>query len=891
VPGLGTSFGRGGATMAQQDLANADAILIMGSSMAENHPVGFRWVVTARERGATVIHVDPRFTRTSSMADVWVPLRAGSDIVFLGGLVNYVLTTGLEFRDYIVHYTNAPTIISKKFKDTEELGGFFSGWDPEKKQYVPDSWAYEGSRPGKGHDTQHPDRAGHSKERGDESMEMPHDPPKDPTLAHPRCVFQLLKRHFARYTPELVEEVCGVPRDTFLRVAAAYCRASGPDKTGAICYAVGWTQHSTGVQTIRTAAILQLLLGNVGRPGGGIMALRGHASIQGSTDIPTLYDILPGYLSMPMAGAGGDDSLADYIKRHRLPRGWWGHYDRYIVSLLKAYYGDAATKANDFGFGWLPRISGDHSHFGYWLDMADQGASERATASEPRERSGDPGAPASERVGGSGGAKPPGSKLEGLFVMGQNPAVGAPNARLERRALANLKWLVVRDMVETETATFWLDSPEVARGELDPTNIATEVFLFPAAAHTEKDGTFTNTQRMLQWRDKAVDPPGDARSETWFAYHLGRRLKERARTDRRPRNAGLNALTWDYGLDGDEPVAADVLKEINGRFVADGSQLPGFHALASDGSTSCGCWIYSGVFPSPDRNRAREREASGPYGHGWGFTWPADRHILYNRASARPDGRPWSERKKLIWWDAAAKEWTGDDVPDFGKNKPPDYVPPPDATGDEGIRGDAPFILHSDGVGWIWVPSGLKDGPLPTHYEPFESLVENRVYPQQVNPVADAKERPDNAYADSPGDPRYPYVLTTYRLTEHHTAGGMSRTLSHLAELQPELFCEISPQLAAEVGARNGGSVRITTPRGSIVARALVTPRMRPLIVQGRTVHHVGLPYHWGPRGIAKGDVVNDLLAISEEPNVKIFESKALVCRVEPECGAEPRKR
>ena len=828
MPGLGTSFGRGGATTAQQDLANSDAILIMGSSMAENHPVGFRWVVAARERGATVIHVDPRFNRTSSAADIWVPLRAGSDIVFLGALVNYVITNGLEFRDYVVHYTNAPTIIGESFRDTEDLQGFFSGWDPEKRQYVPDSWAYEGP-----------------------------PPKKDPTLQHPRCVFQILKRHFARYTPEMVEQVCGVPRDAFLRVADAYGRASGPEKTGAICYAVGWTQHSTGVQTIRAAAILQLLLGNIGRPGGGILALRGHASIQGSTDIPTLYDVLPGYLAMPVFGNGGTDSLADYIKRHKLPRGVWSDYDRYIVSLLKAYYGDAATKTNDFGFGWLPRISGDHSHFGYWLDMADASG-----------------------------------KIEGLLVMGQNPAVGAPNARLERRAMANLKWLVVRDMVETETATFWLDSPEIARGELEPAKIGTEVFFFPAASHAEKNGTFTNTQRLLQWHEKAVEPPGDARSEVWFTYHLGRRLKERAKRDPRPRNAGLNALTWDYRMLGDDPDAAEVLQEINGRRVADGTQLPGFHALDSDGSTSCGCWIYSGVYPAEDRNRAHEREASGVYGHGWGFTWPGDRRILYNRASARPDGQPWSERKKLVWWDSAKKEWIGNDVPDFGSRKPPDYVPSPEATGDEGIRGDAPFIMHGDGVGWIWVPSGLKDGPLPTHYEPLESLVDNRVYPQQVNPAADPKARPDNAYADSPGDRAYPYVLTTYRLTEHHTAGGMSRTLSHLAELQPELFCEISPELAGEVGTHNGDFVRITTPRGSIVARALVTARMRPLMVQGRTVHHVGLPYHWGPRGIVKGDVVNDLLAISEEPNVKIFESKALVCRIEPEgWSAESEER
>jgi formate dehydrogenase major subunit len=843
VPGLGTSFGRGGATTAQQDLRNADAILIMGSSMAENHPVGFRFVVEAREAGATVIHVDPRFSRTSAMADLWVPIRAGSDIVFLGAMVKHVLERGLEFRDYVVPYTNAATILREDFRDTEDLAGLFSGWSDEEGRYSPESWAYTGKR--------------------------------DPTLQHPRCVFQVLTRHFARYTPEMVERACGVPRDAFLRVADAFCAASGPEKTGTICYAVGWTQHSTGVQIIRTAAILQLLLGNVGRPGGGILALRGHASIQGSTDIPTLYDILPGYLPMPAAGADAR-SLDAYIRTHRSTTGWWGHFDKYIVSLLKAWYGAAATKKNQFGFNWLPRLTGDHSHFGYWLDMAD-------------------------------------GRLEGLFVMGQNPAVGAPNSRLERRALANLAWLVVRDLVETETATFWLDSPEIASGDMRPEEIGTEVFFFPAAAHAEKDGCFTNTQRLLQWHEKAVEAPGDARSEAWFVYHLGRRLKAMAAHDPRPRDAGLNALTWDYRTQGphDEPDIEQVLQEINGYHVSRRrpeardqrpearGQRPGdvasafrrkisnpllasFTELKSDGSTSCGCWIYSGVFPAADRNRARERAPNGPYGHGWGFAWPADRRILYNRASARPDGRPWSERKKLVWWDADAKQWTGLDTPDFIKDKAPDYVPPRGAKADAGLRGDAPFIMHPDGVGWIWVPGGLKDGPLPAHYEPLESPVANALYPQQANPAADAKVRDDNPYADSPGDPRYPYVLTTYRLTEHHTAGGMTRTLAHLAELQPALFCELSPELASSVGARHGGWVTVTTPRGEIEARALVTSRIRPLVIDGRPLHQVALPYHFGGRGLVTGDVVNDLVAISQEPNVRIMEAKALVCDVRP---------
>jgi formate dehydrogenase major subunit len=806
-----------------------------------------------------VIHVDPRFSRTSAMADLWVPLRAGTDIVFLGAMINHVLQNGLEFRDYVVPYTNAATIIREDFEDTEELGGLFSGWNEQEGRYSPETWAYAGTTlkedaPG------HAEAAGgHGKDRGGEAA-VEDRPERDPTLQHPRCVFQLLRRHYARYTPELVEQTCGVPRDAFLRIARAFCAASGPDKTAAICYAVGWTQHSIGVQIIRTAAILQLLLGNIGRPGGGILALRGHASIQGSTDIPTLYDILPGYLPMPVFEADAR-SLAGYVRRHTSSTGWWGNFDRYIVSLLKAWYGDAATAENDFGFGWLPRLTGDHSHFGYWLQMAD-------------------------------------GELEGLFVMGQNPAVGAPNARLERRALANLEWLVVRDFVETETATFWLDSPEVAAGELRPALVATEVFFFPAAAHAEKDGCFTNTQRLLQWHEKAVEAPGDARSEAWFAYHLGLRLKAMARRDPLPRNAGLNALTWNYRTEGphDEPDIEQVLQEINGcRQEDDGRQRPAaegqepaagsslvasFTELRNDGSTACGCWIYSGVYPAPGRNRARERDPRGPYGHGWGYAWPSDRRILYNRASARPDGQPWSERKKLVWWDAASQQWTGLDTPDFVRDKAPGYVPPPGSAAEAGLRGDAPFIMHPDGLGWIWVASGLKDGPLPAHYEPLESPVENPLYPRQTNPAANPLMRADNAYADSPADPRYPCVLTTYRLTEHHTAGGMSRTLSRLAELQPALFCELSPELAEEIGARHGEWVTVETPRATIEARALVTARIRPLVVHGRTLHQVALPYHFGGRGLVTGDVVNDLIAMSEEPNVRIMEAKALVCAV-----------
>ncbi len=847
MPGLGTSFGRGGATTAQQSLAQSDAILIMGSSMAEQHPVGFQWVVQARERGCKVIHVDPRFTRTSASADIWAPLRAGSDILFLGGLIRYVIENDKWFKEYVLHYTNASTIVREDYRDSEDGAGLFSGWNEEKKEYEPVTWLYEDSPPKEspqpGH---HPAGGGHAKDRGGEAGNV-HRYRSDPTLQHPRCVFQVLRRHFSRYTPEMVERFCGVPQDVFLKIAETLVNASGPDKTAAICYAVGWTQHSTGVQTIRAASILQLLLGNIGRPGGGILALRGHASIQGSTDIPTLYDILPGYMPMPFFE---DDSteLEKYIKKHSTAAGLWSSFDAFFISLMRMWYGEAATRENEWGFHWLPRVTGDHSEFGYWIEMAD-------------------------------------GNVEGLFVMGQNPAVGASNGRFQRKAMSKLKWLVVRDLVETETAAYWKDSPEVERGELKPETIGTEIFLMPAAGQAEKSGTFTNTQRLLQWHNKAVDPPGDARSETWFVYHLGRLLKEKAAKERTTRNEAMNALTWDYPTEGEvaEPKPEAILAEINGWKWEDKSLLSSFEELKADGSTAAGCWIYTGVMPEPGRNRANERDPKDLLGHGWGFAWPKDVRIIYNRASARPDGAPWSDEKKLVWWDAGKKQWTGDDVSDFKKTLPPDHKGDDSKGGLEALDGDKPFVLHPDGCAWLYVSSGLKDGPLPVHFEPLESTVRNPIHPErQINPPVKKKERPDNSYAKSPDDPRFPYILSTYRLTEHHTAGGMSRALSHLAELQPELFAEISPELAGEIGVRAGEWVTLVTPRAAVSAKALVTARIRPLMIDGKTMHQVGLPYHWGWKGLVTGDVANDLLVISEEPNVRIMETKGLVCNLVP---------
>jgi formate dehydrogenase major subunit len=909
------------------DMKNADSIMIMGSNMAECHPVAFRWVMQAKTRTpnpCTLIHVDPRFTRTSAMANIYSPLRAGSDIVFLGGLINYVLErhepifrkpakelSARErfFRDYLVHYTNAATLINEDFKDTEELSGLFSGFDALNRKYDPKSWRYDtepadkpeedpGGTPGEGRPHSFAAQVG--------KLVGPR-PKQDLTLQNPRCVFQILRRHYERYTTEMVEEVCGTPRETFQSVAEALLSNAGPDRTGAICYAVGWTQHTVGVQMIRAAAVLQLLLGNIGRPGGGILALRGHATIQGSTDIATLYNLLPGYLNTPSA-LRDHATLSDYIKTETSPTSYWSNFPKFIVSQLKAWYGDDAKPDNDFAYDYLPKNIGDHSHMPMFVEMYR-------------------------------------GNIKGFFAMGQNPAVGGQNAGFQRQALAQLDWMVVRDLYETETATFWRDSPEVKSGKLKTADIKTEVFFLPAAAVAEMEGSFTNTQRLVQWHEKAADPPEDARSDIWFTVHLGRLLKERYEKSTEPRDRPIQALVWNYvdkeanrewRID-DEPSAELIIKEINGYAWEPGKPLQGkavssFADLKDDGSTACGAWIYTGIFTEPtedDRkrnprakghNHAANRRGDDWVALGWGFAWPANRRLMYNRASADPRGNPWPKEGRLarefsrisipvnptpqraegkqppdpktppggaamqrfrgyVYWDAGQKKWLGLDVPDFPITKPPNTEAKPKGVGLDYHDGVSPFIMKADGKGWLFAPNGLVDGPMPTHYEPYESPVVNLVYEQQKNPATIVWDMPGNPYAKV-ADPDYPHVLSTYRLTEHHLSGTMSRWLPWLAELQPELFCEISPEHAGEIGVRNTDWVRISTPRGSIRAKALVTGRIRPYHLRDKVVHHVGLPWHWGYKGVVSGDVVNNLSALVGDPNVTIHEAKVFVCNV-----------
>jgi formate dehydrogenase major subunit len=829
----------------------------MGSNMAENHPVGFQWPMEARRRGAKLIHVDPRFTRTSAMCSLYVSIRAGTDIAFLGGIINYILEHERWFDEYVKNYTNASTIIHEDFKDVEDLDGLFSGFDPEKASYDNTTWQYAGMETkGAAGQREHGATQGEQSGHGGHAAGLHHgEPPEeDDTLQHPRCVFQILKRHYARYTPEAVAEICGCTPEQLIEVAESLCDNSGRERTSSIVYSVGWTQHTVGVQYIRGAAIIQLLLGNVGRPGGGVMALRGHASIQGSTDIPTLYNILPGYIPMPHAHAHEDLDL--YVELNTAPTGFWGNMKSYIVSLLKAYFGQAATSENDFCFDYLPRITGDHSAYRAAMDMLDR-------------------------------------KMRGYFILGENPAVGSANAKLHRLALAKLDWLVVRDFQLIESATFWNEGPEIETGELKTHEIGTEIFFLPAASHTEKDGSFTNTQRLLQWHHKAVEPQGDCRSELWFMYHLGRKIREKLAASTEPKDRPVIDLDWVYPTQGhlEEPSADAVLREING-VGPDGKALSAYMELKDDGSTSCGCWIYCGCYAEEVNQTARRKpgQEQSWVAPEWAWAWPLNRRILYNRASADPRGKPWSERKRYVWWDGRKKEWRGEDVPDFEPRKAPDYEPSDEAKAEEAIRGDHPFIMQGDGQGWLFAPSGLVDGPLPTHYEPHESPFPNLLYGQQSNPVRQQMPRKENPYNPSGGTrgaDAYPYVVTSYRLTEHHTAGGMTRTLPYLAELQPELFCEVSPELARERGLEHGGWATIVTARTAIEARVMVTERMKPLSVQGRTAHQVGVPYHWGFKGLTTGDSGNDLFSVALDPNVHIQEVKAASCDIRP--GRRPR--
>ncbi|EAX48181.1 formate dehydrogenase, alpha subunit [Thermosinus carboxydivorans Nor1] len=799
---LAPSFGRGAMTNSLVDVANSDVIMICGGNPAENHPGVARFINRARERGAKVISVDPRYTRTSVLSDIYAPIRPGTDIVFFNGLVNYVLVNKKYFEPYVKGYTNASYLLKPEFGFKD---GYFTGWDPVKKMYNYDTWQYQTGPDGK--------------------------PLTDPTLEHPDSVFQHMRRFYARYTPEMVEKVTGMKKELFLKIAETYAATGAPDKSGCLLYAMGLTQHTVGVQNIRAFAVLQLLLGNMGLPGGGINAMRGEANVQGSTDMGLLYHSLPGYLAAPNAGLHPD--LKTYLEKTTIKDSYWANTPKFIVSLLKAWWGDKAQKDNDFCYDWLPKWSRPHSFMDMVTDMYE-------------------------------------GRLKGLMIWGMNPLVSGPAYEKTARGLEKLEWLLVVDLFESETARFW------KRPGVDPKTVKTEVFLLPAASMVEKDGSATNTSRWLQMRYKAVEPIGDCKEDSVILHLLVQELKKLYAAD--PKAVfpdPIVNLTWNYG--GEHHSADEVFKEINGYEVATRVQLAGFGALKDDGSTTSGCWIYSGMFPPAGnlaKRRKREKEGIG-LNSEWGWAWPLNRRILYNRASCDYAGNPWSDKKYIIRWDAAAKKWTGLDVPDFIATTAPD------APG-----GTQPFIMIAGGLGRLFVPGGIvRDGPFPEHYEPLESPVKNIMGPVQCNPLAVTYKTDLDKYA-ALGNSDFPYICTTYRVAEHYQTGNITRKIPTTVEAVPEMFVEIDPELAKAKGITSGDWVEVASIRGKVRAKAFVTPRIQPFVVDGKKVHVVGLPWHWGFTGAdpmsetKEAFVANIITPQAGDPNTRIPEYKAFMVNI-----------
>jgi len=778
------------------DMRNTDCALIIGSNAAENHPMSFKWLMKAKEtRGAKIIHVDPRFCRTSARSDIYAPLRSGTDIAFIGGMINYIIQNNLYFRDYVVNYTNAPFIIEDGFDFND---GLFSGYDPEKRKYDQSTWKYKTDADG--------------------------NPLKDMTLEHPRCVFQLLKKHYERYDVDTVCKITGTPKELFLKVTETFAATGVPDKSGTILYAMGTTQHSVGSENVRAYAILQLLLGNIGVPGGGVNAMRGESNVQGACDMGLLMHVLTGYMNAPTNDPVYAD-LAGYLKKETPKAGFKVNTPKWLVSMLKAWYGDAATKENDFCYDYLPKRRADrnYSHIGLFEAMYD-------------------------------------GDIKGLLVFGSNPFVSGPDANKETKALENLDWMVAADLFETETAAFWKKEAGA-----DPKKIKTEVFFLPAAASYEKAGTITNSGRWIQFRWKAVDPVGEAMSDLEIFNILGKKMKEIYKDSTDPKDKPIQDLVWDYPEHDEAKLLDEVQREINGYDLTTGKLMAKFADLRDDGTTSCGVWIYCGMY-TEEGNKTQWRDNSDPSGMGvypkWSFAWPANRRIVYNRCSADPAGKPWSEDKKVIWWEDGS--WTGIDVPDFiVANAPTD----PD--------GDKAFIMKDDGKGGLFAV--MADGPFPEHYEPWESPVKNLLSSVQFNPVAKIWDTPMNPQG-SPDE--YPIIGTTYRVVEHWQAGIMTRNCPWLAELMPEAFVEISKELAKEKGINNGDMVTIVSARGKVKAVACVTPRFKPFEMNGKIYHEIGVIWHYGFQGIAKGDPANRLTPHIGCANSHTPEYKAFLCDI-----------
>jgi formate dehydrogenase major subunit len=840
------------------DIKNTDVMLIMGGNPAENHPCGFKWPIEAKlQRNAKMIVVDPRFTRTAASADLFLQIRAGADIAFLGGIINYATENGRVAHDYLVHYTNATFIVKEGFKLPED--GLYSGFDPASQLYDKSTWNYEAG----GNVTGEPAKAGpHLKSEvgagfsrlDSSSPGLPSNVAYDLSLQHPRCVFQLLKRQFSRYTPEMVERITGIPKDQFLRAAELFTsvRTNGDmKKVATIIYAVGWTQHTFGTQIIRTAAILQLLLGNVGRSGGGVNALRGHSNIQGATDMAGVFDILPGYLKMPNPD---DVDFAAYLKRTTptasKPSEWdsynyWSNTPKFAVSFLKALYGDAATKQNDWGFHYLPKIDRNHGWAQIWDDMY-------------------------------AGA------VKGIFAIGMNGVQIGPNSKKNIEALKKADWLVVGEIYPDETSEFWR-APGTSPDEMK--KIQTTVYRLPCAGFAEKDGNFVNSARWLQWKNVAVPPPGEARLDQDILAQIFLNVRERYRREGGAFPDPILNARWPYTQPA-HPSLAEVAREINGQALADltdatgqtlraGQQLPGFAWLKDDGTTLCGNWLYSGSWTEAGNQTAR-RGTDDPSGLGiypnWAWSWPANRRVLYNRASCDEAGKPWDADRPQVWWNEAAGRWVGSDVPDFKvDSRPSDHM--------------GPFIMNPEGIGRLFAPlAAFAEGPFPEHYEPIESPILNPLHPKQSNnPVVKLFDNDLDKYGSV--EQGFTVICTTYRLTEHYHYWTKNNPMN--VELVPEPFVEIPAELAGEMSLSGGERVKVTSARGSYVAKAMVTRRIKPMVIDGKKMYQIGIPIHWGYVGIAEEEgrtaltPANLLSPTVVDPNAYTPEFKGFLVKLE----------
>jgi formate dehydrogenase major subunit len=816
VAGLAPTFGRGAMSNSWVDIKNANVIIVMGGNPAEAHPCGFKWVVEAKVKNkARFIVVDPRFTRSAAVADLYAPLRAGTDIAFLGGVINYLLTHDKIQHEYVRSYTNAPFLVREDFKFQD---GLFGGYDEKGRKYDKTTWAYQ------------LDGDGYAR--------------VDPTMQDPRCVYQLMKQHFARYTPEMVSTICGTPQDKFVKVCETIATTAAPDRVMTCLYALGWTQHSVGSQNIRAMAMIQLLLGNIGMPGGGMNALRGHSNIQGLTDLGLLSQSLPGYLTLP---SDGDAEYKKYIEARTLKPlrpgqlSYWQNYPKFHVSLMKAWYGPAATAENDWCYEWLPKLDRPYDILTVF-ELMYQG------------------------------------KINGYVCQGFNPLGSAPNKAKVLEGLSKLKYLVTIDPLVTETSTFWTNHGEF--NDVDPSKIQTEVFRLPSGCFAEEDGSLVNSSRWLQWHYKGAEPPGQAKQDIEIVSELFLRVKALYAKEGGAFPDPILKLHWPYRITR-SPSPEELAREFNGYALADvpdpknpgqflareGEQLSSFALLQADGSTACGNWIWCGCWTEKGNQMAR-REAADPSGlgvtPGWAWSWPANRRLMYNRASVDPAGKPWDANRKLIGWNG--KRWGGADVPDYKVD-----VAPGDAM--------SPFIMNPEGVARLFALDKMAEGPFPEHYEPFETPLDSNPLHEKVvsNPAARVFKGDQAAFGTSKD---FPFVATTYRLTEHfhfwtkHTRIG--------AVLQPEAFVELSPSLAAKRGIKNGDRVKVRSKRGQIIAKAVVTQRIPTLKVAGREVETVGVPIHWGFEGLAKkGYLTNTLTPFVGDANVHTPEFKAFLVNVE----------